>query len=75
MITGVVTSYSEKNGYGFIESDDGENLFVHYTGIEAAGFKTLTVGQRVSFMVAEGAKGPQAVKVTVLDNSQESSKD
>lgn len=75
MLTGVVTSYNEKNGYGFIESDAGENLFVHYSGIEGGGFKTLTVGQRVSFMVVEGAKGPQAIKVTGLDDSKDSTKE
>lgn len=68
MLTGVVKSYSEKNGYGFITSDDGENLFVHYTGIIGTGFKTLTEGQRVRFVVVEGAKGPQAVNVESLEN-------
>ncbi|WP_439794945.1 cold-shock protein [Secundilactobacillus kimchicus] len=56
MLLRVIT---KKNGYGFITSDDGENLFVHYTGIEGAGFKTLTAGQKVRFVVVEGAKGPK----------------
>lgn len=64
----MVKSYSEKNGYGFVTSDDGENLFVHYTGIAGTGFKTLSEGQRVQFVVVEGAKGPQAVNVESLDN-------
>ncbi|KRK49537.1 hypothetical protein FC96_GL000469 [Secundilactobacillus kimchicus JCM 15530] len=75
MLTGVVKSYNEKNGYGFITSDDGENLFVHYTGIEGAGFKTLTAGQKVRFVVVEGAKGPQAVKVALVDDQKDSAKD
>lgn len=71
MLTGVVKSYSEKNGYGFIAADDGENLFVHYTGISGQGFKTLSPGQRVSFIIVEGIKGPQAVNVEALDQAMD----
>jgi CspA family cold shock protein len=53
-------------GYGFIEQEDGEDLFVHHSAINMAGFKTLNEGDRVSFDVGQGQKGPAAENVTKL---------
>ncbi len=66
MATGKVKWFSATKGYGFIESDGGGDVFVHYTAIEGNGFKTLEQGQAVEFEVQHGAKGPQAVKVRKL---------
>lgn len=66
MATGKVKWFSATKGYGFIESDSGGDVFVHYTAIEGNGFKTLEQGQAVEFEVQQGAKGPQAVKVRKL---------
>lgn len=66
MPTGKVKWFSATKGYGFIESDEGGDVFVHYSAIEGGGFKTLEQGQAVEFEVQEGDKGPQAVKVKRL---------
>lgn len=67
MSEGVVKWFSADKGYGFVAPEDGENdLFVHHSEIQGSGFKTLDEGQRVSFEVEQGPKGPQAVKVTPL---------
>ncbi len=58
--------FNEKKGFGFIESDEGGDVFVHYSAIQGAGFRTLYEGQRLSFEVEQGNKGPSAVNVTVL---------
>jgi len=63
MAKGRVKWFNDKKGYGFIETDDGKDVFVHHTSIEGVGFKSLSEGQSVSFEVEQGAKGPQAVKV------------
>ncbi len=63
MATGKVKWFNESKGYGFIESDDGKDLFVHFSEIQGEGFKTLREGQAVSFEEAMGQKGPQATKV------------
>ncbi|MDA8432296.1 MAG: cold shock domain-containing protein, partial [Nitrospiraceae bacterium] len=55
--------FNEKKGYGFIQQDNGQDIFVHYTSIVGDGFKTLAEGERVKFDVEEGAKGPKAVNV------------
>ncbi len=64
---GKVKWFNETKGYGFIQKDDGEDVFVHYTSIQGDGFKTLTEGQRVSFEVVEGERGPKATNVVRLD--------
>jgi CspA family cold shock protein len=63
MSEGTVKWFNEQKGFGFIEKDGGGDLFVHYSAIQASGFKTLAEGQRVSFDVAQGQKGPAAENV------------
>lgn len=63
----MVKWFSAEKGYGFITRDDGQgDVFVHYTAIQEEGFRTLEEGQRVSFDVVQGAKGPQAQNVHKL---------
>lgn len=62
-ITGRVKWFSDSKGYGFIERDDGDDVFVHHTAIEGHGFKTLAEGETVEFEVIEEAKGPRAHNV------------
>jgi cold shock protein len=57
---GKVKWFNEKKGYGFIEKDEGGDVFVHFSAISGAGFRTLTEGQRVEFEVEKGPKGLQA---------------
>ncbi|ARJ40250.1 cold-shock protein [Sporosarcina sp. P21c] len=68
MHQGKVKWFSSDKGYGFIEADDGEDVFVHFTGIATDGFKTLAEGQTVSFEVIEGNRGPQAANVSTLED-------
>ncbi len=63
---GTVKWFNGSKGYGFIERDSGEDVFVHYTAIQQEGYRTLTEGQRVEFVVTQGDKGPQAQEVTIL---------
>jgi CspA family cold shock protein len=63
MSEGKVKWFNEGKGFGFIEKSDGGDVFVHFSAIQAAGFKTLTEGQCVSFDVVQGAKGPAAENV------------
>ena len=66
MPEGTVKWFSERKGYGFIEQDDGGDIFVHHSSINMPGFKTLNEGDRVSFEVGEGTKGPAAQNVTKI---------
>ena len=63
---GTVKWFSEKKGYGFIKQDDGDDIFVHHSAINMTGFRILYEGDRVSFDVVEGTKGPAAENVTKL---------
>ena len=63
---GTVKWFDEKKGYGFISDENGNDVFVHYSGIQSNGFKSLEEGQEVEFEVIEGQKGPQAVNVVKL---------
>lgn len=63
MSEGTVKWFNEQKGFGFIEKDGGGDLFVHYSAIQDGGFKTLAEGQRVSFDVTQGQKGPAAENV------------
>ena len=65
-VTGRVKWFDEKKGFGFIEGQDGKDVFVHFRAIKGDGFKTLADGQEVEFEVEQGQKGPQAVNVIAL---------
>ncbi|HEY5573304.1 MAG TPA: cold-shock protein [Anaerolineales bacterium] len=64
--TGTVKWFNNEKGYGFIERDAGEDVFVHYSEIRTEGFKALSEGQRVEFSVVQGAKGMQAQDVVAI---------
>ena len=66
MAEGIVKWFNGNKGYGFIEQEDGPDVFVHYSGISSSGYKSLNEGARVSFDIEEGKKGPAAVNVTVI---------
>ena len=66
MAEGTVKWFSEKKGYGFIEMEEGRDVFVHYSSIDVPGFKTLAEGERVSFDVEESERGPVAKNVNKL---------
>jgi CspA family cold shock protein len=61
--TGTVKWFNSTKGFGFIERDEGNDVFVHYSAINSTGFRSLEEGQRVEFTVVEGQKGPQAQDV------------
>jgi cold shock protein len=63
---GIVKWFSDKKGYGFIERENGKDLFVHYTAITMQGFKTLAQGDRVSFDIEESDRGPEAKNVVKI---------
>ena len=67
MATGTVKWFSDEKGFGFVTPDEGgKDLFVHHTGINGNGFRTLTEGARVSYDAENGDKGPKAVNVTII---------
>lgn len=66
VITGTVKWFNESKGFGFLEREGGPDVFVHFSAINADGFRSLAEGQQVSFTVTQGQKGPQAENVTVL---------
>ncbi|MBN1626326.1 MAG: cold-shock protein [Deltaproteobacteria bacterium] len=66
MANGTVKWFSDHKGFGFIEQEDGPDVFVHHTGMNGAGFKSLGEGDQVTFDIEQGKKGPSAVNVTVV---------
>lgn len=68
-LTGRVKWFNNTKGYGFIQQDNGEDVFVHYSAIQEQGFKSLDEGQAVEFEITQGPKGPQAEKVIKIGAS------
>ena len=66
MAQGIVKWFNDRKGYGFIEQEDGPDVLVHHSGISGEGFKSLREGDRVTFDIEQGQKGPAAVNVTVV---------
>lgn len=64
--TGTVKWFNESKGFGFIEQQSGPDVFAHYSAISGGGFKTLTEGQRVEFLLTSGQKGPQAENIVAI---------
>ncbi len=64
MANGIVKWFNDKKGFGFIEQEEGPDVFVHHSGINSSGFRTLNEGDQVSFDIEDGPKGPAAVNVT-----------
>ncbi|HLR64741.1 MAG TPA: cold-shock protein [Pseudogracilibacillus sp.] len=66
MMTGKVKWFNAEKGFGFIEREDGDDVFVHFSAIQSEGFKTLEEGQDVEFEIVEGNRGPQAANVSAI---------
>jgi CspA family cold shock protein len=64
--TGTVKWFNESKGFGFIAQDNGPDVFAHFKAITGTGFKTLTEGQKVQFVITQGQKGPQAENIVAL---------
>lgn len=65
-VNGTVKWFNESKGYGFISPESGPDVFAHFSAIQGSGFKTLIEGQRVEFVVTQGAKGPQAENIVAV---------
>jgi CspA family cold shock protein len=65
-VTGTVKWFNESKGFGFIQQENGPDVFAHFSNIVGNGFKTLVDGQKVEFTVSQGAKGPQASNIVAL---------
>ena len=66
MMNGIVKWFNNEKGFGFISVEGGDDVFAHFSAIQKDGFKTLEEGQKVSFNIVEGARGPQAENITIL---------
>ena len=66
MENGTVKFFNEKKGFGFIERENGEDVFFHFSAIQTTGFKTLEAGDRVTFDIEQGDRGPKAANVTKI---------
>jgi CspA family cold shock protein len=66
MANGIVKWFNDSKGFGFIEQEDGPDVFVHHSAINSSGFRSLSEGDRVSFEIEQGPKGPSAANVTVV---------
>jgi CspA family cold shock protein len=66
MAEGVVKWFNDSKGFGFIEQEDGPDVFVHHSAIQSSGFRSLSEGDRVNFDIEQGQKGPAATNVTVV---------
>lgn len=69
-MVGIIKWFNSSKGYGFIGRENGPDVFIHYSGIAADGYRTLKEGDRVSFEIVQGSKGPQAVNVIKLPESK-----
>ena len=66
MTNGIVKWFNSEKGFGFISVEGGDDVFAHFSAINLDGFKTLEEGQKVSFDIVDGARGPQAANITIL---------
>jgi len=65
-VTGTVKWFNETKGFGFIEQENGPDVFAHFSAIQGSGFKTLAEGQKVEFTITQGQKGPQAENIVAV---------